>query len=695
MASSPHMTPQNNSYPFGLTTPQFYGNPQQHSCPSNSQNQNKYNQNSDDSIDIIIGNTDNNTINTSASNGLSTSYGKSSANLSTSNLNFGNLPPKNILREDFSISRNDTDDADDSDDSDSDDDDDDPNVPIGVPKQKGPSGLGGSSDRQLAQPEEIDDTDYVKGTVEMIDALIYMYFMDKSVKTMNDFKARYEEFSPARYSKLVTGSVGYLALPHRDVFEARWADAVRGRRVPFEMAIYKSALESIHKTKCEDIVTSILSELNTLLGEGVYASHRFIFSRELLEGAARALHGWLFDNVPGFAQKFSERLDELGIVSMEMVSIRSSSLWADGKLGVLSGLEVAYNPKGKPRAQCLKYYVVQTIDEKYKKDSWLMKLDDGSILMAYHSGETQNGLSEEVLIKCIVNNFVKNKYGMCLYTGFHTSNGEQNIPRFYSNLMGWQNAVKKHFNITDEKALVNLPEIKRWFSGFRPVHQCSKEAFCSILRLGALASLNRLATLWKNPEEIADCVFLSDAVNKLIFELSGTEGFSTNYPTIKMFVRARARKRQSEDSQKKIEELSQKVASGTSIKELEFGFSVFRCVKPMDPLEEKEYATLEKKLWDDMPFTAGNIIAATDNAINSLMDLLVGTKGLECEIDKIIGTDKVVFAIFGPNRGTYGNAEASIVFKDTVMRHPDTFLTPVAAMGFYQGWYTNNCKYLY
>ena len=51
-----------------------------------------------------------------------------------------------------------------------------------------------------------------------------------------------------------------------------------------------------------------------------------------------------------------------------------------------------------------------------------------------------------------------------------------------------------------------------------------------------------------------------------------------------------------------------------------------------------------------------------------------------------------VFAVLGPNMGNYGDAEVSIVFKPSILFHPDTFLTPVAAMGYYQGWYCYNSK---
>jgi hypothetical protein len=59
-------------------------------------------------------------------------------------------------------------------------------------------------------------------------------------------------------------------------------------------------------------------------------------------------------------------------------------------------------------------------------------------------------------------------------------------------------------------------------------------------------------------------------------------------------------------------------------------------------------------------------------------------------VDKEIGTDECVFGVFGPHSGDYGRAEVILVFHASVTWHPDTFLTPVAALGYHQGWYSKH-----
>ena len=588
-----------------------------------------------------------------------------------------------------SLSNAATNDSDDSDDSDDDD-----GVPIGVDISSFKSSNNASSAPQPpAAAQDTDDSDYINGKAEIIDALVYMFFIDKSVKTIEDFKGHIGEFSPSKYSELVEGSVGYLSLRHKSVFDGRWESETKAGKIPFELALYKDALYGIHRSKCESIATSIFTELNALLGDGVYATHRFLFSRELFEGAARVLHGWLFDNVPGFEALFSKRLEEAGLTRAERISNEHPSLWADNRLGVTSGLEATCDESGILRSACLRYCIMNsTIKEENKQFCWMMELGINKFLVAYTGGEYAGNIDEKVFIKYMVNQVVKDRYGVCLHTGFHTSSGEGNVPDFESNVEMWQKTVMEHFKLAGEQGLTHLHEIKDWFSGFRAVHQCSKEALCSILNLGALASLNKLATIWKDPEEITDCVFLSDGMRKLVAELSRTRDFVTSYDTIRRFVKALARKHQCEDGKKKADEMMQMIVNGTMSFDTELGLTALSGVSPMSDEEKSEYERLGAEVFKAMPSIAREIVAITEKATSTLINLLVGAKGIKFDVDKEIGTDKVVFAIFGPNRGNYGGAEAAVVFKDTVMRHPDTFLTPIAAMGYYQGWYVSHCK---
>ena len=605
------------------------------------------------------------------------------------------VPPKppQVLRETTgSPYSNDTDDSDAN--SNSYDD----NIPLGVTAPSAPSGGSDSSSADMLPPppEKVDDSDYTSGKAEIVDALIYMYFKNKSVKTLAQFKERYKEFSPAKYGECINSSVGYLVLQYVELFEQRWSRECAEGRVPFELIVYKDALDSIHKAKRRSLVESVFSDIVNTLGNGITTAHRFMFSKELAEGLARARHLWLFDNVPWFAAEFSERLEKAGIVQVLRVNPYVRPLWTDNKLGVNTVLAASFDTSGLSVHEQLTYCTSNCIDAEVMRSCWVMKCHNGNYLMActknsdfYKKYSGAFNLSREGFIDLMVNNFVTENYGMCLYSGFHTSRGIERMPNFSRNVGEWGKAV------VDACGTAQDPEYSKvmmWFAGFRPVHQCSKEALGSILNLGALASLNKLATIWKSPAEIANCVWLNNKMHRCITELAGTEGFAHTYLVVQNYIRALARKRQSEDSAAKLDELSDMINRGTKIDDVKFGIMVFRCVDPITDAEKENYAKCEKEFRDRLGSFATEITKVANEAISSLMDILATAKGIEFSVDKEIGTDKVVFGILGPNRGTYGNAEAAIIFKNTIMQHPDTFFTPIAAMGFYQGWYAKNCK---
>jgi len=55
---------------------------------------------------------------------------------------------------------------------------------------------------------------------------------------------------------------------------------------------------------------------------------------------------------------------------------------------------------------------------------------------------------------------------------------------------------------------------------------------------------------------------------------------------------------------------------------------------------------------------------------------------IDYDIDKIIGTDKTIFAIYGPNPGkAYGNIH--VILKNAIKWHPNFYVTPHAATNFY------------
>lgn len=114
--------------------------------------------------------------------------------------------------------------------------------------------------------------------------------------------------------------------------------------------------------------------------------------------------------------------------------------------------------------------------------------------------------------------------------------------------------------------------------------------------------------------------------------------------------------------------------------------------------EDKEKKKLSKvtKNLEKKGFTNfGGFDKALEGYAKVLSDILMGVKPIGFGVDKEIGTNKNVFAIQGYNTGNYGNGEVAVVFKRSIMKHPDFFMTPVAAMGYYQGWYCYNSKFIF
>ena len=124
---------------------------------------------------------------------------------------------------------------------------------------------------------------------------------------------------------------------------------------------------------------------------------------------------------------------------------------------------------------------------------------------------------------------------------------------------------------------------------------------------------------------------------------------------------------------------------------LSFALNVFRGIPELSDKDRNALKDAEKEARG-----AGARVEDMKGWVESVADMLVkvleGVQGIGFNVDKEIGTDKTVFAIHGPNMGNYGNAEVAIVFKEEVGRHPDFFVTPVAAMGYYQGWYVKNSR---
>ena len=130
---------------------------------------------------------------------------------------------------------------------------------------------------------------------------------------------------------------------------------------------------------------------------------------------------------------------------------------------------------------------------------------------------------------------------------------------------------------------------------------------------------------------------------------------------------------------------------GIPVDTLSFAMNVFRGIPELSEDDREGLREAEKEARG-----AGARVEDMKGWVERVADMVVnvleGVQGIGFNVDKEIGTDRTVFGIHGPNMGNYGKAEVGIVFKEEVGRHPDFFLTPVAAMGYYRGWYVKNSR---
>lgn len=138
--------------------------------------------------------------------------------------------------------------------------------------------------------------------------------------------------------------------------------------------------------------------------------------------------------------------------------------------------------------------------------------------------------------------------------------------------------------------------------------------------------------------------------------------------------------------------MKQNITLGVPIDTLKFALEVFSNIPHFGSTEEKEL----KKYGEELTTKGFTEMIQLDKTIEGyaklLSEILLKVTPIGFGVDKEIRTNKNVFAIQGFNVGNYGNGEVAIIFKQSIMRHPDFFMTPVAAMGYYQGWYCYNSK---
>lgn len=126
---------------------------------------------------------------------------------------------------------------------------------------------------------------------------------------------------------------------------------------------------------------------------------------------------------------------------------------------------------------------------------------------------------------------------------------------------------------------------------------------------------------------------------------------------------------------------------------LSLALNSFRMVLPLDVREkEKHKVVLEKAVGVYGAQAISRLQKSVRRGAEIISEILMNTPGIGFAADKETQANKQVFAILGPNMGKYGNREVAIVFKRDAMEHPDSFMTPFAAMGYYQGWYIKNSR---
>lgn len=141
-------------------------------------------------------------------------------------------------------------------------------------------------------------------------------------------------------------------------------------------------------------------------------------------------------------------------------------------------------------------------------------------------------------------------------------------------------------------------------------------------------------------------------------------------------------------SHNQLDALVAKVIAGVPVEKLTFAIDAFKGVTPMNQTDESRLRDIERMLRNSF----GNekcdrLIAMANDVVSSLSTLLEKMTGIGYWVDKEIETDKIVFSVVGPHMGDYGGAQVALVFNPSILWHPDTFLTPCAAIAYHQGWY--------
>lgn len=136
--------------------------------------------------------------------------------------------------------------------------------------------------------------------------------------------------------------------------------------------------------------------------------------------------------------------------------------------------------------------------------------------------------------------------------------------------------------------------------------------------------------------------------------------------------------------------MTDKVILGIPIESLRFAIEAFNKVPKLTSKEGEKWEKVDRNASKILGKDKESLKGMVESVMGAVQETLENMRALNFGVDQEMGTDRMVFAIHGPNMGKYGGAEVAIVFRPEISRHPDFFMTPVAAIGYHDGWYVEN-----
>ena len=262
---------------------------------------------------------------------------------------------------------------------------------------------------------------------------------------------------------------------------------------------------------------------------------------------------------------------------------------------------------------------------------------------------------------------------------------------FYDNTTMWLEKLENYMYgkvPTGYFESERFQEIVRWFRQLRPVHMCQGSVFASILNLGAMNSLQNLTSLWLRSEMLLETVLQNTKVAALTKGSDGTEQIKKYCMLLIKMRRIQMSHEAFERLKKDLAELEKKIRMAGAGEDLdalhqeksgkEYTIAVLR------KLAEKEFSkgsnlssarsALEKKVVD-----VAYLDAVVNNILDGVLNIMTNIPGIGYDLDRKVRANYTVFGVFGPNNHDYGNTECTLIFRPTIMHHPDSYFTQCAA----------------